>query len=48
MKHHKKAPKKGTFRFSEKDRKRMKSYIYQFLRAIVLGLKFWKLVRKVH
>jgi hypothetical protein len=48
MRHNKKTPKKGTFRFSEKDRKRMKSYIYQLFRAMVLGIKFLKLVRKVH
>jgi len=45
---HKKIEKKATFRFSKKDRRRMKSYVYQFFRAIVLGFKFWSLVRKVH
>jgi len=44
----KKEEKRPTFRFTEKDRKRMKSYFYQFFRAIVLGWKFWSLVRKVH
>ncbi len=48
MKHRKTVEKKATFRFTEKDRKRMKSYIYQFFRAIVLAWKFWRLVRKVH
>ncbi|RMA97185.1 hypothetical protein [Hydrogenothermus marinus] len=45
---HKKTEKRATFRFSDKDRKRRKSYFYQFFRAIILGLKFWSLVRKVH
>ncbi len=40
--------KEPKFRFSDRDKRLMKSFIYQFYRAIVLGLHFWKLVRKVH
>ncbi len=36
------------FRFTKKDKKLMRSFPYQFYRAIILGLHFWKLVRKVH
>ncbi len=36
------------FRFTKKDKKLMKSFPYQLWRAIILGLHFWKLVRKVH
>jgi len=45
---HKKIEKRPAFRFTPQDRKRMKSYIYQLFRAIILGLKFWRLVKKVH
>jgi len=44
----KNTPKKAAFRFSEKDKKRMRSYLYQLYRAIVLGFKFWSLARKAH
>ena len=45
---HKKTEKKPVFRFTPRDRKIMKSYIFQSFRAIILGLKFWRLVKKVH
>ncbi len=40
--------KEPKFKFSDRDKRLMKSYIFQLYRAIVLGLHFWKLVRKVH
>jgi hypothetical protein len=36
------------FRFTKKDKRLMRSFPYQIWRAIILGLHFWKLVRKVH
>jgi len=45
---YKKIEKKASFRFTDRDRKKMKSIFYQFFRAIALGFKFWSLVRKTN
>ncbi len=44
----KKMGKEPKYKFSKREIKMRKNIPYQLWRAIVLGLHFWKLVRKVH